>query len=98
MATTARQAQQEAAAAARSPVAKGVVLVGWAAKGVVYLALAWLVLELARGQSSEQADSQGALQQLAGTGPGGLALLLVAVGLLAYALGRLLETTALADA
>lgn len=100
MATTARQAGHDATSAARSAgrseTARKVVLVGWAAKGVVYLALGWLVLQMALGQASEQASSQGALQYLAGTGPGGIALLLVGIGLVAYALGRLLEATTLA--
>lgn len=100
MATSARQAKDEASAAARSAgrseTARKVVLVGWAAKGVVYLALAWLVLQMALGKASEQASSQGALQYLAGTGPGGIALLLVGIGLVAYAIGRLLEATTLA--
>jgi hypothetical protein len=100
MALTAGQAKDDAAAAAqragRSGAARAVVLAGWAAKGVVYLALAWLVLQMARGQAAEDASSQGALQYLAGTGPGGLALGLVAVGLVAYAVGRVLEATTLA--
>lgn len=100
MAGTAGQTKDDAAAAAQragsSGAARLVVLAGWAAKGVVYLALAWLVLQMALGRASEQASSQGALQYLAGTGPGGLALGLVAVGLVAYAVGRVLEATTLA--
>jgi hypothetical protein len=94
----ARQSAAPAQRAGRSGPARAVAQLGWIAKGVVYLALSWLVFQMARGQPSEQASSQGALAYLAGTGPGGLALGLVAVGLVGYAVGRLLEATTLATA
>ena len=100
MALPASQAKDDAVDAAQragsSGAARLLVHVGWAAKGVVYLALSWLVLQMATGSASEQASSQGAMRYLAGTGPGGLALGAVAVGLLAYAVSRVLEATTLA--
>ncbi len=72
------------------------MLVGWAAKGVVYLTLAWLVLQLAFGRPPAEASSQGALAWIATTGPGAAALVLLGLGLLAFALGRVLEVTVLA--
>ena len=72
------------------------MLVGWAAKGVVYVALAWLVLQLAFGQPPAEASSQGALTWIARTAPGVVAIALLGVGLLAFALGRVLEVTTLA--
>lgn len=73
------------------------VLVGWAAKGVVYLALAYLVLQMALGSSQqEEASTTGALQQIAQTAPGVVALLVLGIGLLAFAVGRVLEVTTLA--
>lgn len=73
------------------------VLVGWAAKGVVYVALAWMVLQMAVGTAPQQATATGALQYIAGTAPGKLAMVLLGLGLLAYALGRILEVTVLAQ-
>ena len=88
--------QRQARQAGRSSPARGLVLAGWAAKGVVYAALAWLVLQLAFGQPPAEASTQGALAWIASTGPGLVALVVLGVGLLAFALGRVLEVTALA--
>lgn len=82
--------------AGRSETARKVVLVGWAAKGVVYLALAYLVLQMAFGSAPQQASTTGALEYIAGQGPGRIALIVLGVGLLAYAVGRILEVTTLA--
>ena len=76
--------------------ARPVVLAGWAAKGVVYLALAWLVLQMAFGRAPQQATTTGALEYLAATAPGSVGLIVLGIGLLAYALGRVLEVTVLA--
>lgn len=93
MATGAKQAGQQAG---RSETARKVVLVGWAAKGVVYLALAYLVLQMAFGSAPQQATTTGALQYIAGQGPGRITLILLGIGLLAFAVGRILEVTTLA--
>lgn len=85
-----------AARAGQSDTARTIVLVGWGAKGVVYLAFGYLVLQLAFGSASEQASTTGALQLIAGTAPGSITLLLLGAGLLAFAVGRLLEVTTLA--
>lgn len=82
--------------AGRSETARKVVLFGWAAKGVVYLALAYLVLQTAFGSSTEQASTTGALQKIASTAPGGIAIVVLGIGLLAFAVGRILEVTTLA--
>ena len=82
--------------AAGGEAARGLVLVGWAAKGVVYVALAWLVLQLARGAASGETNTTGALQLVDASTGGSLALYVLAVGLLAYAVGRILEVTTLA--
>lgn len=76
--------------------ARTLVLVGWGAKAVVYLALAWLVLQLAFGSAPQQPTATGALQYIAQTGPGSLAIVLVGLGLLAHAVGRVLEVTLMA--
>lgn len=82
--------------AGRSETARKVVLAGWAAKGVVYLALAYLVLQMALGSSSQEASTTGALQKIAETAPGKVTLVVLGVGLLAFAVGRVLEVTTLA--
>lgn len=81
--------------AGRSETARKIVLIGWAAKGVVYLALAYLVLQLAFGSSSQEASTNGALSLIAGTPSGSITLVLLGVGLLAFAVGRILEVTTL---
>jgi hypothetical protein len=86
----------KASSAGRSGAARKIVLIGWAAKGVVYLALAYLVLQLAFGSAPEQATTNGALQYVAQTAPGAIVIVLLGVGLLAYAVGRVLEVTTLA--
>ncbi len=92
----AQQVRRSAEDAAGSETARRFVLAGWAAKGVVYVALAWLVLQLARGTGSAEADTTGALQLVDAAAGGSLAMYVLAAGLLAYAIGRILEVTTLA--
>ena len=82
--------------AGRSETARKVVLFGWAAKGVVYLSLAYIVLQMAFGTTPQQASTTGALRLIAQSAPGKIAIIVLGVGLLAYALGRILEVTTLA--
>jgi hypothetical protein len=82
--------------AGRSETARKVVLLGWAAKGVVYVTLAYLVLQMAFGKAPQEASTTGALRYLAQTAPGKIAMIVVGVGLIAFAVGRLLEVTTLA--
>lgn len=92
----ANSAVQSGKRAGRSDTARKVVLFGWAAKGVVYLTLAYLVLQMAFGSKSEEASTTGALQAIAGGTAGKIALIVLGLGLLAYAVGRILEVTTLA--
>ena len=66
--------------------------VGWAAKGVIYLLIAFLAGELAlRGDTGgEEASKQGALRQLSEQPFGKVLLTILAVGLAAYAAYRVL--------
>lgn len=82
--------------AGRSQTARKVVLFGWAAKGVVYLTLAYLVLQMAFGAAPQEATTTGALQYIAQTAPGTIALIVLGLGLVAFAVGRVLEVTTLA--
>jgi hypothetical protein len=90
------QVTRGAKSAGRSETARKVVLLGWAAKGVVYVALAYLVLQMAFGQASQDASTTGALRLIAQEAPGKIVLVLLGVGLLAFAVGRILEVTTLA--
>ena len=94
--TSAGEVRRGAEQAAGGEAARWFVLAGWAAKGVVYVALAWLVLQLARGTASASADTTGALQLIDAGAGGSLALYVLAAGLVAYAVGRILEVTTLA--
>jgi hypothetical protein len=94
--TPAGDVRRGAERAAGGEAARRFVLAGWAAKGVVYVALAWLVLQLARGPSASSTDTTGALELIDAGAGGSLALYVLAVGLVAYALGRILEVTTLA--
>ena len=90
------QVARGAQSAGRSETARKVVLFGWAAKGVVYVALAYLVLQMAFGQASQDASTTGALRLIAQTAPGKIVLIVLGIGLLAFAIGRILEVTTLA--
>ena len=89
---TGRRAEQ----AAGGETARTLVLVGWAAKAVVYVALAWLVYQMATGTASEEASTTGALQLIQDATGGRFILIVLGIGLLLYAGGRILEVTTLA--
>src|SRR5450432_3730256 len=64
---------------------------GLTARGVIYILIGWVAIQLALGQTSQEADQRGALQLLARQ-PFGLVLLwLVGIGFACYALWRLSE-------
>lgn len=93
-AETKRRAEQ----AAGGDAARALVRVGWAAKAIVYLGLAWLVYQLATGTASgsEDASPTGALELIEQSTGSSLVLVVLGVGLLLYAGGRILEVTTLA--
>jgi hypothetical protein len=81
---TAQQAQQ-------SRVYDWSITVGLIAYGIVYLLIGWIALQIAWGGTSQHASQQGALQNLASK-PFGTALLwIVAIGLFALVIWRVLE-------
>ena len=92
MADTARVVNGSTAATSSLTWADRLGTVGWAAKGVVYLLLAVIVGQLALGGDTEgeEASKQGALQRLAEQPFGELMLTVVAIGLAAYAVYRVL--------
>jgi hypothetical protein len=77
--------------ASRSPAAHFLARAGLTARGVIYILVGWVALLVALGQSSREADQQGALQLLAGKSYGLVSLWLLGIGFAAYALWRLSE-------
>lgn len=64
---------------------------GMVCYGVVHLLLGYLALQVAFGDSSEQADQQGALAEVGSGGFGKVVLWLLAIGLFAFGLWQLLR-------
>lgn len=64
---------------------------GLAAHGAVYLLVGVLAMSLAFGRRSQETDQKGALQELAQNTAGWLLLLVIAIGLAAYALWRFIQ-------
>lgn len=87
----ARSARFTARRAARSPVMAGLARAGLAARGVLYMIIGWIALQIAFGSSGRQADSAGALRLVARTPLGTAALWLLAAGFAGLALWRLSE-------
>ena len=77
--------------ASDSPAARALARAGLAARGVLYILIGWVAILVALGQTSRQADQQGALQLLAGQPYGLASLWLLGIGFAGYALWRLSE-------
>jgi Domain of Unknown Function (DUF1206) len=77
--------------ASDSPAARALARAGLAARGILYILLGWVAILVALGQTSRQADQQGALQLLAGKPYGLVSLWVLGIGFAGYALWRLSE-------
>lgn len=77
--------------AARRTATESAARAGLAARGVIYLLVGALALRIAFGDSSEQADRQGALAELAEQPLGSVMLWVLGIGLVGMALWRLSE-------
>jgi Domain of Unknown Function (DUF1206) len=77
--------------ASDSPVAHFLARAGLTARGIIYILVGWVAVLVALGQSSREADQQGALQLLAGKSYGLVSLWLLGIGFACYALWRLSE-------
>ncbi len=77
--------------ASRSSWLEGLARAGLATRGVLYLVVAALAVQVARGHGDEQADKQGALRAVARQPLGRLLVLVMAIGLGGYALWRFVE-------
>jgi hypothetical protein len=85
------RASRSARRAAESPAARALARIGLAARGVIYILIGWLAIELALGHSSNKPSQQGALQLLAGKSYGLVTLWLLGIGFVGYSLWRLSE-------
>ncbi|GAA1475628.1 DUF1206 domain-containing protein [Nocardioides aestuarii] len=68
-----------------------VIRVGLIAYGVVHLLIGWLALQIAFGEKAKNASGTGALEYLARQPFGGVLIWVVAIGMVALVLWRLLE-------
>jgi hypothetical protein len=77
--------------AANSPAAHALARAGLAARGIIYILIGWVAILVAVGQSSREADQEGALQLLASKPYGMVSLWLLGIGFACYALWRFSE-------
>ncbi|MFF5184687.1 DUF1206 domain-containing protein [Streptomyces sp. NPDC000345] len=87
----AHDGKTEARRAARGSVVKGAARAGFTARGVIYLLVGMLALQIAFGERGRQADRQGALGEIAEKPFGAVMLWALGIGLAGMALWRLSE-------
>ncbi|MBV1938816.1 DUF1206 domain-containing protein [Streptomyces sp. BV286] len=74
-----------------APAIEGAARAGFTARGVIYLLVGMLALQIAFGDSGKQADQGGALEEVAQKPFGGFLLWALGIGLVGMALWRLSE-------
>jgi hypothetical protein len=84
-----RSAKSTGRRAANSAPLRWLGRAGYAARGVLYLMVGWIAVQAAFGQSGQQADKSGALQEISSTPVGGVLIWLLVVGFIGMALWRL---------
>jgi hypothetical protein len=67
---------------------------GFASRGIVYIIMGWLAIQLARGLSGSNADTSGAFRSLLHAPLGRMLLAVIAAGLACYTLWRLYAAVA----
>jgi uncharacterized membrane protein YhdT len=77
--------------AARSTPVRFLGRAGFLARGLLYIVIGWISLEIAFGKTSQQADRSGVVQALGRTAGGEVALWILGVGLFGMAVWRLAE-------
>lgn len=77
--------------AAHGPLIASAAHVGLAARGFIYLLIGWLAIQIARGETRQQANQKGAIATVAQHSGGSVALYILGFGLAAYALWRFVE-------
>lgn len=65
---------------------------GLGARGVVYLLVAWIAIRIALLHSGQEADRQGAMQEIDHNTAGKVVLLVMAVGFFGYAAWRIVQS------
>jgi hypothetical protein len=86
-----RSARYTGRRAANSEVMRFLARAGLAARGVMYMIVGWIAVEIAFGHSRQQADRTGALRSISSTPVGGVLLWLLVIGFIGMALWRLSE-------
>lgn len=86
-----RSARHAGRRAANSPAVRVLARAGLAARGVLYMIIGWIAVEIAFGHSRQQADQTGALHSVAATPVGGVLLWLLAIGFIGMTVWRLSE-------
>lgn len=79
------------AAKKASPVVQAVARVGYVAKGVVYATVGVLAFRVATGNGGETTGTSGAVNSIGSQPFGGVMLMVLALGLVAYALWKLVQ-------
>src|SRR5580693_2267473 len=90
-ATSFTHVTRKARRASDSQGVRALARAGLTARGVIYILIGWIALLVALGQTSHEADQQGALQLLASKPYGLVSLWLLGIGFAGYALWRLSE-------
>jgi hypothetical protein len=86
-----RNAKNAGRQAARSRYLAVLARIGLAARGLMYILIGWIAIEVAVGHSGKKADSSGALRLVGSSPVGKVALWLLVVGFVGLALWRLTE-------
>lgn len=89
--STKQQAQSTANRAADSKLLEYTTRAGFIGYGIVHLLFAWLAVQVAFGNSSDDSDQSGALQTLARQPLGKTIVVLVIIGLVAMAIWQAFE-------
>jgi hypothetical protein len=77
--------------ASSSSAMKGAARFGLASRAFVYVVIGWLAVQIARGHGSHEANSRGALAEIAQQPFGVVLLWVMAIGFAAYAIWRVSE-------
>jgi Domain of Unknown Function (DUF1206) len=88
-----RNAKYAGRRVANSQAMRFLARAGLIARGVLYVLIGWIAVQIAVGHSRQQADRTGALHAVAATPVGGIVLWLLVAGFIGMALWRLSEAT-----
>ena len=86
-----QQVRSSASRAANSKPLEYLARGGFIAYGVIHLLFAWLILQVALGQSSGETDQSGALETIGAQSGGKFLLILIIIGMVAMAVWQAFE-------